>query len=105
MAFIPATDHNSPNQKREAAVAGHLRNISECKDGIGSCDFATLTQSEAVEVRAAKHLRNTSDCRDGMGLCDPSKLTSSEARMSNSQDTSAMLTIAGMDGTIATAEH
>ena len=38
--------------------AEHERNLSNCRDGIGTCDTAQLTQSEANEVAIDNHQRN-----------------------------------------------
>ncbi len=46
------------------AVADHKRNVSDCKDGISSCDKSKLTPDEAGEISMANHQRKVSDCKN-----------------------------------------
>ena len=55
-------------------MADHQRNLTDCKDGMASCDPSRLTQSEARESSVAAHQRNLANCTDGISDCDHSNL-------------------------------
>jgi hypothetical protein len=61
------------------ATAEHQRNLSECKDGLETCDYSALTPAEAGALKKAEHQRNYAACLKGSGYCDLSRLTAAEA--------------------------
>lgn len=44
------------------AIAEHQRNLSECKDGLETCNYSELTQAEAGALIDAEHQRNYRAC-------------------------------------------
>ena len=75
------TVRNLPSRKLIAlAVADHQRNVSDCDDGMQSCDRSKLTPAEARDSSTAERLRNIADCKDGVGNCDHSQLTAVGSR-------------------------
>jgi hypothetical protein len=53
-------------------------NVSACGYGLGYCNEALLTASEAVEVTAIRHRQNVTACGYGLGYCNEALLTHSE---------------------------
>jgi hypothetical protein len=77
-----ACDHpNSPAGSKTNTYSEHQRNLSACKDGQETCDYAKLSAAEAKVLADAEHKRNYAACLKGYGYCDPSRLTVEEARM------------------------
>jgi hypothetical protein len=62
-----------------AQSAGLAQNLSICLSGLGTCDYAMLSEPERVLVAASDHQRNIADCRMGSESCDLSKLSPVEA--------------------------
>jgi len=60
--------------------SSHDSNFSNCTHGWGTCDYTTLTPSQATDVAASKHRRELADCMRGYQACDYSKLSVSEAK-------------------------
>jgi hypothetical protein len=61
------------------ALAEHRRNLSECRDGLETCDYSALTGAETGALTKAEHQRNYVACSSGSGYCDASRLTPAEA--------------------------
>src|ERR1051326_9580579 len=45
------------------------QNLSDCKDGSGTCDRSLLSASERAQLAVAEHQRNVVDCRNGSESC------------------------------------
>jgi hypothetical protein len=60
------------------AIAEHQRNLSDCNQNVGTCDYSKLTQQETKAIVAADQQNNFAECSRG-GACNYSKLTESEA--------------------------
>ena len=60
-------------------AAEQQRNLSECQDGLETCNYSALTPSEAGALTKAEHQRNYTACLKGYGYCDLSRLTPTEA--------------------------
>jgi hypothetical protein len=62
-----------------AQSADRAQNLSICMSGLGTCDYAMLSEPEKLRVAASDHQRNVAYCRMGSESCDPSKLSPVEA--------------------------
>jgi group II intron maturase len=48
----------SPSESADVALAGHGRNVSNCRNGYDSCDHSNLTQQETIALALADHQQN-----------------------------------------------
>jgi hypothetical protein len=66
-------------QVNQSASAFQRRlNVTACGYGLGQCDEATLTPSEAAQVSVMRHRQNVSACGYGLGQCNGGLLTPGE---------------------------
>lgn len=65
-----------PNQSGSAFQ--RRLNVTACGYGLGQCDEATLTPSEAAQVSVMRHRQNVSACGYGLGQCNEGLLTPGE---------------------------
>lgn len=61
-------------------AAEHLRNLSDCKSNLESCDYSKLTAKDNKKLARTEHQRNYAACRTGYGYCDRSQLSAAEVR-------------------------
>jgi hypothetical protein len=61
-------------------AAEHDRNLSDCKAGRETCQYAKLSEKEAGALASAENARNYRACLKGFGYCDRSRLTPAESK-------------------------
>src|SRR5438105_10015576 len=79
---LSAQTRNAPKTKTAAiddATARARKNLNNCMNGLGACDFTRLTPTEIKSVSLAAHRRNVEQCRNGFSTCDPGQLSKDEA--------------------------
>src|SRR5437016_3889208 len=81
-ALSAQTGKAQPKTKPQAvddAATKARKNLNNCMNGLGACDFNQLTPAEIKSVSLAAHRRNVEKCRNGFSTCDPGQLSKDEA--------------------------
>jgi len=63
---------------QQSNTSEHQRNVSDCRNGWGTCDRSQLSDREATALAVAEHRRNVSNCDNGFSSCDHSRLTAAD---------------------------